>query len=79
MGKLPLSVTLDDLFTKSVETGLYITEIEKEYIEEVNRLEFHPNHRDPFDRLLIAQAMVDGLTIISKDRNFSLYDVAVIW
>jgi PIN domain nuclease of toxin-antitoxin system len=34
-------------------------------------------HGDPFDRLLIAQARVEGLTIVSRDRAFDLYDVAV--
>ena len=38
-----------------------------------------PHHYDPFDRLLIAQAQVDGLTIVSKDRRFSAYDVPTRW
>ena len=36
------------------------------------------HHRDPFDRLLIAQAMVEGLTVLTADRRFSEYDVAVV-
>ena len=32
-----------------------------------------PEHRDPFDRLLIAQACTHGLTIVTRDRRFSLY------
>jgi PIN domain nuclease of toxin-antitoxin system len=38
-----------------------------------------PHHRDPFDRLLIAQARVDGLSILSMDEQFGRYDVPVIW
>ncbi len=35
-------------------------------------------HRDPFDRLLITQAMVEGMTIISEDRVFKLYEVDLL-
>lgn len=37
------------------------------------------HHRDPFDRLLVAQALIDGLTIISADRRLSPYDVRIAW
>jgi PIN domain nuclease of toxin-antitoxin system len=37
-----------------------------------------PYHRDPFDRLLIAQARQEGLTIVTADKRFSSYDVEVI-
>jgi PIN domain nuclease of toxin-antitoxin system len=37
-----------------------------------------PHHRDPFDRLLVAQAQLEELPILTADRSFSLYDVAVI-
>ena len=36
------------------------------------------HHRDPFDRLLIAQAQEEGLTILSGDRHFAAYDVQVL-
>ena len=37
------------------------------------------HHRDPFDRLLIAQAMVEDLVIVSVDRAFKRYKVAIVW
>jgi PIN domain nuclease of toxin-antitoxin system len=37
-----------------------------------------PHHRDPFDRLLIAQAQADDLTIVTVDDAFAAYDVATI-
>ena len=43
----------------------------------VTQLEFH--HRDPFDRILIAQAITEEMTIISIDENFNHYQVEVIW
>ncbi len=36
-------------------------------------------HRDPFDRLLVAQASVEGLTLVSRDRQLAKYPVSVIW
>ena len=38
-----------------------------------------PHHQDPFDRMLIAQAVSKGLSIITRDRAFRDYDVAVVW
>lgn len=38
-----------------------------------------PHHGDPFDRLLVAQAQVERLVIVSKDRQLATYDVSVIW
>ena len=37
------------------------------------------HHRDPFDRILIAQAMAEGLQIMSADRQFKRYEVDLIW
>ena len=37
------------------------------------------HHRDPFDRMLIAQAMSEGLTIVTRDPHFSGYGVEVLW
>jgi len=37
-----------------------------------------PKHRDPFDRLLVAQAQIEDLPILTPDRSFRLYDVKVI-
>ena len=39
-----------------------------------------PNHhRDPFDRILIAQALVEGMTLISADAKFTAYSVPILW
>ena len=43
----------------------------------VAELPFH--HRDPFDRLIIAQAMVEGVPVVSSDRMFDQYDVDRVW
>lgn len=47
------------------------------HAEELQRLPRH--HGDPFDRILVAQARVEGATIVSHDRDFEPYGVTVIW
>jgi PIN domain nuclease of toxin-antitoxin system len=37
------------------------------------------HHRDPFDRMLIAQAQVEGMVIVSADRAFDRDDVEILW
>lgn len=36
------------------------------------------HHRDPFDRLLVAQAQIEGMTLVTRDENIQKYDVAVL-
>lgn len=47
------------------------------HLAEVARLPFH--HRDPFDRLLIAQARVERMPIVSRDTAFDTYDIERLW
>lgn len=51
--------------------------IERPHCEKVSKLPFH--HRDPFDRMLIAQALVEGLTLISGELRFKEYGVQCLW
>jgi PIN domain nuclease of toxin-antitoxin system len=38
-----------------------------------------PHHRDPFDRMLVAQALAEGLTIVTRDPAFGAYDAPTLW
>ncbi len=51
--------------------------IELSHIETLGRLEHH--HRDPFDRMLIAQAMAERATLVSGDAIFQRYGVVILW
>jgi PIN domain nuclease of toxin-antitoxin system len=51
--------------------------IEMAHFAEVSELAFH--HRDPFDRMLIAQAIVEELKLLSRDSRLSNYPVDLIW
>ena len=49
------------------------------YIHAVKVHDLPLHHRDPFDRLLIAQAIVEDMTILTADRNFRKYRVEIVW
>ena len=51
--------------------------VERSHVEQVEKLEYH--HRDPFDRLLIATAIAEGMTFISADENIPNYKVKWLW
>jgi len=51
--------------------------IDLQHLELISSLESY--HRDPFDRLLISQAIAEDITLISKDKAFDLYPVKRIW
>ena len=51
--------------------------IEMPHCAEVTKLPFH--HRDPFDRMLIAQAMVEDMQLMSRDTHLSAYAIKRIW
>ena len=78
LGKLALRVGGVGVFTSLIEImPIELLPISSSYIVVVERLPFI--HRDPFDRLLIATAMTEGMTIVTVDENMSKYDVATIW
>jgi PIN domain nuclease of toxin-antitoxin system len=51
--------------------------ITPEHFDTLHTLPYH--HKDPFDRLLIAQAMQEGMLLVTKDQAFSAYNVQVTW
>jgi PIN domain nuclease of toxin-antitoxin system len=57
--------------------GLSILPVTVEFADAQSLLPHH--HRDPFDRLLAAQALVDGLVLVSADAIFDRYGVTRIW
>jgi len=59
------------------ERGYRLLPLSAEAAERANALQ--PHHADPMDRLLIAQALLDGLTILTSDRAFTPYGVQTLW
>lgn len=72
LGKLK---TIDRVADRISQSGFRLLPIAAEHAEFVRVLPH--NHRDPFDRMLIAQAMCENLTLMSVDPTFSAYDVAI--
>ena len=78
IGKLNLEVTFDDFIDRQITpNGIQLLDIKLEHLKVVSALPLH--HRDPFDRLLIAQAIVEDILLISADRVFALYPVRLMW
>ena len=77
IGRLDLNSDLDNIFQIIEDTGFEILPITTIHILENANLKFH--HQDPFDRLIIAQAIIEGLLIVSKDNQFKKYNVELIW
>ena len=78
IGKLTLPLRVDRMMLRQQrENDVDLLPIEAAHVVEHAALPFH--HRDPFDRMLIAQARVEGLTLLSRDAVMQNYDVAVQW
>lgn len=71
IGKLPLSKKFDEISDVLYDNLIEILPIEFSHTVENNRLPFH--HRDPFDRIIISQAIVEKIDFISADNVFDDY------
>ena len=82
IGKLPLFLaSVTEVYEQAVKDNFTFMPIENRHIEAYATIPLANEHRDPFDRLLIAAAYSESLAIISGDRNFLLYSewVKVEW
>jgi len=80
LGKLTLS--FDEPFAEAIgglllENGIGVLPIDIIHVGQVAVMPFH--HRDPFDRLIIAQALVESLMVVGRDESFDSYGVKRIW
>lgn len=77
LGKLRLTSPVERFVSEQITAnGFTLLNIELRHAAKVEKLPFH--HRDPFDRLLIAQAISEKLVIVSADRVFRDYGVRVL-
>ena len=78
LGKLRLAVELNELIDVGAEgNGIAILGVRREHAQGVIALPFH--HRDPFDRMLVSQALHERLAIVGADPAFDRYAVRRIW
>jgi PIN domain nuclease of toxin-antitoxin system len=78
LGKLDLERPFAELIPEQLDRqGIGILPLELKHLAEVDRLPFH--HRDPFDRMIAAQALSEGVPVISVDAALDPYGVNRIW
>ena len=78
LGRLQLGRPFEDIIPEQMDlNGIQLLGIEVEHVTPVTTLPFH--HRDPFDRLLVAQAMVEQMPIVSADPAFDAYPIGKLW
>lgn len=78
LGKLSLAMPVEELVDKNrQENNIQILPIDLPHIAYLRQLPAH--HKDPFDRIIIAQALIEGLTVVTVDHAFADYSVPVIW
>lgn len=77
LGRLSLSLPVAEYVADKLENGFRILSVDWNHAAAVEKLPFH--HRDPFDRLLIAQAATEKMPIITADPVFRVYKADVVW
>lgn len=76
LGKLTLTKPLADVIKQIAVENIEILSIAPEHTLQVSVLPFH--HRDPFDRIIIAQAQVENLPTMTADTEFAKYSVQIL-
>jgi len=77
LGKLKIKMPLAEMIEQQQQNGIEILPVEASHIFAVESL---PNyHKDPFDRLIVAQAIVEDAILVSADPLISQYPVTVEW
>ena len=78
LGKLKLPRAFGEVFPQQLEiNGFESLPISCAHLNQLVLLPFH--HRDPFDRLLVAQALADDMTLITRDPEFVKYPAKISW
>jgi len=77
LGRLTLPLPLDEYIAEKLTQGFRVLPVDWAHTAAVEKMPFH--HRDPFDRLLIAQATAEDLPLVSADPELRAYKVKLIW
>jgi len=77
IGKLTIDIPFTELKTEADNNDFRLLPVQYEDTHVLTKLELF--HKDPFDRILIAQAIQNNLTVITKDANFETYPIKMIW
>jgi len=77
LGKLTVKFPFVKFASYLADNDIEVLQIGFDHLIQVATLELH--HRDPFDRIIIAQGLVENLTIITKDEHFPSYTDRILW
>ncbi|NJL60714.1 MAG: type II toxin-antitoxin system VapC family toxin [Methylacidiphilales bacterium] len=78
IGKLELGIPFTEFFQQQVYgNAIALLEIRAEHLDILAKLPFY--HKDPFDRLIIAQSVVENIPLVTKDGAFTNYPVVLLW
>ena len=77
LGKLTTVGSISEVIDKAVFKGFKILSIERDHLIVLSKLELI--HRDPFDRLIIAQSIAENMPLVSSDDIFKQYPVNCVW
>lgn len=77
IGKLKLNISLEELFNYADRNQIEIIPITQEHLLTLAKLPIH--HNDPFDRLIISQAIAEDLILITRDKAFKKYKAKRQW
>jgi len=75
--KLQLAKPLESFLFDLSQTNITILPIKLSHTLRLSRLEFF--HKDPFDRLIIAQSIEENFEVLTRDPNFPPYDIVIRW
>ncbi|MCF2495647.1 type II toxin-antitoxin system VapC family toxin [Dyadobacter chenhuakuii] len=77
LGKLTLQKPLDTFLSELVQSDIQILPISINQVLLVSQLDFF--HKDPFDRIIIAQSITEKFPVVTKDPSFLLYPTDLYW
>jgi PIN domain nuclease of toxin-antitoxin system len=78
LNRLKLGQPLSDFYYKHIiGNKIRLLDIKVEHLVELENLKYH--HKDPFDRLIVCQSIVEKIPVLSSDKAFSKYPIKRIW
>ena len=77
LGKLTLDIPIKEIMSTAKDKNILALDVKEQHILMLDNLPYY--HKDPFDRLLIAQAKAEQMTLISADKIINQYDVDLLW
>ena len=81
LGKLKITYSIAEIEEECINEGIEIIPIKAAHLDMLNEIPYLSDHKDPFDRMIMAVALSEGMTLISTDEKIRRpeYGLSVIW